>query len=87
MGGLKPFRVLTKLICGIRGIAGAEARPDLIGFIGMTEVMPCYKAFKMRVFHQPGGHALRMAVLLGGGCVAAGLIRMRGRRWGRGGRP
>ena len=47
--------MLTKLICGIRGIAGAEARPDLIGLIGTTEVMPCYKTLEVTVFDQAEG--------------------------------
>ena len=35
-------------------MAGAEARLDLIAFIGTTEVVPCYKTILLRVFHQAG---------------------------------
>jgi len=31
-------------------IAGAEARIDLIGFIGTTKVVPCYKASQTEFF-------------------------------------
>jgi hypothetical protein len=36
-------------------MAGAEARLDLIAFIGTTEVVPCYKTMLLRVFHQAVG--------------------------------
>ena len=34
-------------------IAGAEAHADLIGFIGTTEVVPCYSAPREGLFPQP----------------------------------
>jgi hypothetical protein len=44
-------------------MAGAEARPDLIDFIGTTEVVPCYKAMLVGVFHQAEGQPLRLTLL------------------------
>jgi hypothetical protein len=45
-------------------MAGAEARLDLIGFIGTTEVVPCYKAMLIGVFHQADGRGYTAAPVL-----------------------